>query len=150
MDDTLYFMASKTQPPLSIFKTTNPKSGKWEVANASFPILMIDPDLFVDDDGRLFFYYGCSNVNPIYGVELDRKTLNPIGAPMELFNSNRKVYGWERKGDYNNEGENPWIEGAWMTKRNGKYFCNMQDRAQNTKAIAMVYMFPMHRSAPLR
>jgi hypothetical protein len=92
------------------------------VANAAFPIGMTDPDLFVDDDGRLYFYYGCSNVNPIYGVELDTKTLNPIGKPVVLFNSNRKIYGWERAGDYNEKPANPWIEGAWMTKANGKYY----------------------------
>jgi xylan 1,4-beta-xylosidase len=122
MNDTLYFMASKTSPPLSIYKTADPKSGKWKIATSTFPIAMIDPDLFVDDDGRLFFYYGCSNVNPIYGVELDPKTFNPKGAPTALFNSKKQVYGWERKGDYNNQGENPWIEGAWMTKDNGKYY----------------------------
>ena len=122
MNDTLYFMASKNAPPLTIYKTADPKSGKWQIANAAFPIGMTDPDLFVDDDGRLFFYYGCSNVNPIYGVELDAKTLNPIGKPVALFNSKKEVYGWERKGDYNNQGENPWIEGAWMTKHNGRYY----------------------------
>lgn len=121
MNDTLYFMASHNAP-LTIYKTANPKSGKWQIANAAFPIGMTDPDLFVDDDGRLFLYYGCSNVNPIYGVELDAKTLNPIGKPVSLFNSNKEMYGWERKGDYNNAGENPWIEGAWMTKRNGQYY----------------------------
>src|SRR5687767_2245250 len=47
MNDTLFFMASKTQPPLAIYKTTDPKSGKWQVANPAFPITMIDPDLFV-------------------------------------------------------------------------------------------------------
>jgi xylan 1,4-beta-xylosidase len=122
MNDALYFMASKNAPPLTIYKTANPKSGKWQIANAAFPIGMTDPDLFVDDNGRLFFYYGCSNINPIYGVELDAKTLNPIEKPVALFNSKKEIYGWERKGDYNNEGENPWIEGAWMTKRNGKYY----------------------------
>jgi hypothetical protein len=121
MHDTLYFMVSHGSP-LTIYKTADPKSGKWEVANAAFPIGMTDPDLFVDDDGRLYFYYGCSNVNPIYGVELDTKTLNPIGKPAELFNSDKKNYGWERKGDYNDQEENPWIEGAWMTKHNGKYY----------------------------
>jgi len=120
MNDTLYFMASGDAPV--IYKTSNPKSGKWQIANSSFPIGMIDPDLFVDDDGRLYFYYGCSNVNPIYGVELDTKTLNPIGEPVVLFNSNRNVNGWERSGDYNNEPANPWIEGAWMTKHNGRYY----------------------------
>ena len=121
MKDTLYFMASK-DAPISIYKTANPKSGKWKVANSNFPIGMTDPDLFVDDDGRLYFYYGCSDRNPIYGVELDTKTLNPIGKSVELFNSNRKTYGWERKGDYNDKEGNPWIEGSWMTKHDGKYY----------------------------
>lgn len=121
MNDTLYFMASKGAP-LSIFKTVDPKSGRWEVVNSAFPIGMTDPDLFVDDDRRLFFYYGCSNVNPIYGVELDTKTLNPIGNSFELFNSNKNIYGWERSGDYNDKPARPWIEGAWMTKHDGKYY----------------------------
>jgi len=122
MNDTLYFMASKNNPPLTIYKTADPKSGRWSVANAAFPIGMTDPDLFVDDDGRLYFYYGCSNVNPIYGVELDTITLNPVGIPLALFNSNKKMNGWERAGDYNEKPANPWIEGAWMTKYGGKYY----------------------------
>jgi len=121
MNDTLYFMASGSSP-VTIYKTTDPKSGNWEVANAAFPVGMVDPDWFVDDDGRLYFYYGCSNVNPIYGVELDTKTLNPVGKPVELFNSNKAAFGWERTGDYNDLEDRPWIEGAWMTKINGKYY----------------------------
>jgi len=121
MNDTLYFMASHGAP-LTIYKTADPKSGKWQIASSSFPIGMIDPDLFVDDDGRLFFYYGCSNINPIYAVELDTKTLNPLGKPIALFNSNKKNYGWERSGDYNDLADNPWIEGSWMTKYKGKYY----------------------------
>jgi hypothetical protein len=121
MNDTLYFMASHGAP-LTIYKTADPKSGKWQIANSSFPIGMIDPDLFVDDDGRLFFYYGCSNINPIYAVELDTKTLDPLGKPIALFNSNKKNHGWERSGDYNNLEDNPWMEGSWMTKHNGKYY----------------------------
>jgi xylan 1,4-beta-xylosidase len=120
MNDTVFFIASAEKPV--IYKTGDPKSGKWQIANPAFPIGMIDPCLFYDDDGRLFFYYGCSNVNPIYGVELDPKTLNPIGKPKELFNSNKKDYGWERPGDYNDRPANPWIEGSWMTKYNGKYY----------------------------
>lgn len=121
ISDTLYFMASG-KSPITIYKTSNPKTGKWEVANSAFPIGMIDPDLFLDDDGRLYFYYGCSNKEPIYGVELDSRSLNPKGTPVECFNSNKEDYGWEQKGDYNNQPENPWIEGAWMTKYNGKYY----------------------------
>ena len=121
MKDTFYFMAS-AGAPVKIYKTADPKSGKWQVANAAFPIGMIDPDLYVDDDGRLYFYYGCSNVNPLYAVELDTKTLNPIGKPIELFNSKKDVHGWERRGDYHTVEGNPWVEGSWMTKRNGKYY----------------------------
>lgn len=121
INDTLYFMASSDHPV--IYKTPDPKSGKWQVVNPAFPVGMIDPDLFVDDDGRLYFYYGCSNVNPIYAVELDTKTFNPIGKPKELINSHRDKYGWERSGDYNEDkSTNPWIEGSWMTKHNGKYY----------------------------
>ena len=121
MKDTLYFMASG-KSPVSIYKTANPKSGKWQLANAAFPIGMTDPDLFLDENGRLYFYYGCSNLSPIYGVELDTKTLNPIGTPLECFNSNSKINGWERGGNYNTSEERPWIEGAWMTKHLEKYY----------------------------
>jgi hypothetical protein len=133
--DTLYFMASGGAPR-TIFKTSNPKTGKWEVANAAFPIGMTDPDLFLDDDGRLYFYYGCSNVNPLYAVELDSKTLNPIGKPVETFNSHKEDYGWERKGDYNNLPENPWIEGSWMTKHNGKYYLQYAGPGTEFKSYA--------------
>jgi xylan 1,4-beta-xylosidase len=120
MNDTVYFMASADKPV--IYKTADPRTGKWQIANPAFPIGMIDPDLFLDDDGRLYFYYGCSNVNPLYGVELDTKTLNPIGTPKVLFNSHSDTYGWERSGDYNEKPNRPWIEGSWMTKHNGKYY----------------------------
>jgi hypothetical protein len=121
MRDTLYFMASKSAP-ITIYKTANPKSGKWQIANSSFPIGMTDPDLFVDDDGRMYFYYGCSDINPLYAIELDTKMLNPIGKPVEVFNSDKNNLGWERPGDYNNKDVRPWIEGSWMTKHDGKYY----------------------------
>ena len=43
MNGELYFMASKNDPPLTIYKTADPKSGKWQVVNAAFPIGMTDP-----------------------------------------------------------------------------------------------------------
>jgi xylan 1,4-beta-xylosidase len=119
--DTLYFMASGSAP-VSIFKTSEPKSGKWKIANAAFPIGMTDPDLFLDDDGRLYFYYGCSDNAPIHAVELDLVTLNPKSKPVDCFNSNSDKYGWEQTGDNNNKTDRPWIEGSWMTKHNGKYY----------------------------
>jgi len=120
MNDTLYFMASSSNP--SIYKTGNPESGKWEIARANFPIGMTDPCLFFDSDKRLYFFYGCSDINPIYGIELNPKTFDTIGHPIALLNSDRNNYGWERKGDYNQLEGNPWIEGAWVTKHDGKYY----------------------------
>ncbi|UAY51535.1 family 43 glycosylhydrolase [Ferruginibacter albus] len=120
--DTVYFMASSGKDGSKIYKTADPASGKWQIANNNFPIGLIDPCLFLDDDGRLYLYYGCSNINPIYGIELDRKTLMPIGKPTECFNSHKEEYGWERSGDYNEKPDAPWIEGSWMTKHNGRYY----------------------------
>jgi xylan 1,4-beta-xylosidase len=121
MRDSLFFMAS-ANAPVKIYKTAKPKTGKWEIAKADFPIGMIDPDLFLDDNGRLFFYYGCSNSKPLYAVELDPISFNPIGNSIECFNSNKADYGWEQSGDYNNQPEDPWLEGSWMTKYNDKYY----------------------------
>src|SRR5919199_2747310 len=45
----------------------------------------IDPMLFSDDDGRLFYYWGCTPAEGIFGVELDAD--NPprvIGKPVKL------------------------------------------------------------------
>lgn len=121
MDDTVYFMASTGSEGSKIYKTTDPKKGEWQIANAHFPISLTDPALFFDD-GHLYLYYGCSNVNPIYAVELNKQTLMPIGEPVACFNSNKNNYGWERPGDYNDKNDAPWIEGSWMTKHNGKYY----------------------------
>ena len=121
MKDTLYFMASGAAP-VKIYKSSDPGSGKWQIATSTFPIGMTDPDLFLDEDGRLYFYYGCSNEKPIYGIELDVKSFQPKGTPVVCFNSNKAENGWEQKGDYNNLPERPWIEGAWMTKHEGKYY----------------------------
>lgn len=118
MDDAVYFMALDRR----FYKTTNPLDGHWQAVGDSLIVSAEDPDLFLDDDGRLFLYHGLSNVNPIYGVELDTKSLMPIGPMKELFNSNNVLFGWERRGDYNTADVRPYIEGAWMTKHNGKYY----------------------------
>lgn len=124
IDSAIYFMASNTTGNgCPIYKSTDPKSGKWEVACADFPFQVTDPDLFLDDDHRLYFYWGCSDQNPLYGVELNAETFMPIGDPVTLISQNKQELGWEVPGDYNNNTEAlPWLEGAWMTKYNGKYY----------------------------
>jgi hypothetical protein len=120
IDDEIYFLTSGSK---QIFKTKDPKSGKWEIAKDGFQIDETDPALFLDDDGRLYYYGGCSNANPILGAEIDRKTLDVIGDKVKLIGGNREKYGWEVRGDYGTAyEESPWIEGAWMNKYNGKYY----------------------------
>lgn len=121
IDDTIYFLASGGG--CNIYKTADPKTGKWEIAKENFSIGATDPNLFLDDK-RLYFYWGCSDIEPIYGIELDYKNgFEPIGERQSLISSKREKYGWEVPGDYNTMADNaPWIEGAWMNKYNGKYY----------------------------
>mgnify|MGYP000343938544 CR=1 FL=1 len=60
-------------------------------AEVSAPFAFWDPDLFCDDDGRVYFYWGCSNTTPIYGVEMDLDTMTPIGEKQELIFGNETV-----------------------------------------------------------
>ena len=123
LKDTLYFLASSRQKS-TMYKTDDPRSGKWSVAKESLDIPVWDPAFFLDDDKRLYLYWGCSNETPIYGIELNYEdNFSFIGAPEELIFANPQQYGWEVPGDYNTMREvNPWIEGAWMNKFDGKYY----------------------------
>jgi beta-xylosidase len=103
--------------------STNPRANEWKEAVDSFEIGGWDPDFFADDNGKLYMYNGSSNQYPLYGVELNRKTWQPIGARREMTLLNPDRFGWQRFGEYNdNIFLEPFIEGAWMTKHNGKYY----------------------------
>jgi len=77
-----------------------------------------DPDLFLSDEGRLFFYQGCST-GSTDAVELDINTLKPIGKPVQGASPDPEHRGWETH--YGHESA-PWIEGSWMTEHNGTYY----------------------------
>lgn len=123
LNDTLYFMAS-LQERNSIYKTTDPASGEWDLAVEQIDMPAWDPAFFLDDDGRLYLYWGCSDSNPLYGVEIDyRNNFAFVGHPKEIKYPNPEEFGWEVPGDYNTIlKQSPWIEGAWMNKINGKYY----------------------------
>lgn len=121
--DTLLVFGSTYSTNFPVWMSTNPKANEWSEAKDAFTIGGWDPDFFLDDDGKLYMYNGSSNAYPIYGVEVDRKTFNPVSARKELLLLNDDRYGWQRFGEYSdNTFLNPFIEGAWMTKHNGKYF----------------------------
>jgi xylan 1,4-beta-xylosidase len=122
-DGAMYYAADG-----ALFRTEDPKSGKWE--SLGRPFSGGDPALFVDDDGRVFLYYGLSYNGAISGRELDPKNgFRPLGQPFDCYRANSAEHGWERRGEDNlgvmSRGrlqDGPWFEGAWMTKHAGTYY----------------------------
>ena len=168
LGEWMYFCASRRFTPCDFYRTKDPESGDFERFEGTFDFW--DPNLFPDDDGRLYFYWGCSNVTPICGVELDPETMKPLTEPVALIHGRKAEHGFERFGEnhrYSSEGsavaqmlrenaakqlgcrpeditdlepiiaslpgdyqamaraalsDDPYIEGAWMTKHDGRYY----------------------------
>lgn len=131
----IVFCASKRGEKCSIYSSKNPVEESFE--KVSTPLEFWDPDIFQDDDGRVYLYWGCTTKEPIWGIELDAITMMPIGKKVAIVGENEKEHGWERVGENNklqppkNFGERlvrfalgtkPCIEGAFMTKYKGKYY----------------------------
>lgn len=157
--DYVYFSASKRGEVCNFYRTKDVENGPYEEIKGTFDFW--DPNLFQDDDGKVYFYWGCSNMTPIWGVELDPETMKPLTERIELVHGRPKELGYERLGEDHCkpviEGEelekafegflqgfgkenyekasaddkaffksmlsnNPFIEGAYMTKHEGKYY----------------------------
>jgi hypothetical protein len=135
--------------PGAIFVTTAPETGKLDVLVRQMPELPggvdkppeemkpgevppgpWDPGLLKDDDGQWYLYWGSSNVFPIYGQKIafaDGKLI--YQSPAEpLFVLHPDKHGWERFGQdhsgllANGQPTKPYVEGAWMTKHDGRYY----------------------------
>ncbi|MDE3236826.1 MAG: family 43 glycosylhydrolase [Bacteroidota bacterium] len=121
--DTMIVFGSTYTKNFTIWMSTNPKANEWKPLVDSFEIGGWDPAFFTDDDGKLYMYNGSSNKYPLYGIELNRKTLKPIGTRKEMYLLEPDRYGWQRFGEHmDNTFLDPFIEGSWMTKHNGKYY----------------------------
>ena len=121
--DTMIVFGSTYTSKFTIWMSTNPKANEWKPLVDSFEIGGWDPAFFTDDDGRLYMYNGSSNTYPVYGVELNRKTFQPIGTRMPMYLLQQWRYGWQRFGEHmDNTFLDPFMEGSWMTKHNGKYY----------------------------
>ncbi|MBR5674634.1 MAG: family 43 glycosylhydrolase [Muribaculaceae bacterium] len=121
--DTLFYTGS-TYEGLPIWYSTDPKSGRWRRAIERNTLPTWDPYVFLDDDGRLYEYYGSSNEYPLKGVEISRDDFTPISKIYDLVRLHPDRHGWERFG-MNNDDEvtlKPFTEGAFMTKHGGKYY----------------------------
>jgi len=121
--DTIMMIGS-TYKDLPVWYSTNPKEGRWKRLTETAILPHWDPDLFLDDDGRLYLYYGSSNEFPIKVAEYDRSTFRPKSIVNDLFGLKPEIHGWERFGMNNDDSVSlkPFIEGAYMTKHNNKYY----------------------------
>lgn len=133
----LYFTSSSRSKSCNIWRTKDPLSDQFEVVSSPFPFW--DPDLFFDDDGRAYLYWGCGNIEPIWCIEMDPEKMTPIGEKVAVIDQNIAQHGWERFLFPGKEPEKrsfpmniimaflnrkgyPYMEGAYMNKWNGKYY----------------------------
>lgn len=142
IDGALIISASTRGRPSPFYRTADPLSDDFEqIAPGTFAFW--DPNLFQDDDGRAYLYWGCGPRAPIRGVELDRGNYERIGDAKPLIASDTDRRGWERNGENNDPssiplamkvafGGRPFIEGAWMTKHGSRYY--LQYAAPGTEA----------------
>ena len=131
--DSVLYVCGDPSGCMSVLYTDDPKSGNWK-ATPGILFDLQDPDLFIDDDGRAYMFWGSSNVFPIRGMELDpNRRFLPKTEKKELFNLDLAKHGWERFGENHVSDTNlgGFIEGPWLTKHNGKYY--MQYAAPGTQ-----------------
>lgn len=118
----------------NVYRCLDAKKGQWEKCGELSSDRYGDANMFVDDDGRLYMYFGWSQIMPFQVVELDKTTFKEKGEPKQLFWSDIKNHGFEvrkpedviysifnGRREYGPE-ELPWIEGPYMIKHNGKYY----------------------------
>lgn len=95
--DYVYFSASRRGTICDFYRTKDILNGPFERIPGTFDFW--DPNLFLDDDGKLYFYWGCNNVTPIWGVELDPETMIPKTERKELIYGQPEKIGYERVGE---------------------------------------------------
>ena len=131
--DSVLYVCGDPSGAMSVMYSDDPKSGKWK-AEPGILFDLQDPDLFIDDDGRAYMFWGSSNVFPIRGMELDpHRRFHPKSERKELFGLDLDNHGWERFGENHTTDTDlgGFIEGPWLTKHDGKYY--MQYAAPGTE-----------------
>ena len=124
VNDTLLVVGSTHGKDFPIWMSTNPAKNEWKELVHKSEAAAWDPQIFWDKEkDEVYEYYGSSNLYPLYGVKLNRKTFQPEGEVIPVLALNDDEHGWERFGEHNdNTFLQPFTEGAFMTKYNNKYY----------------------------
>jgi xylan 1,4-beta-xylosidase len=124
VNDTLLVIGSTHTKDFPLWMSKNPETNHWKELVHKHEAGAWDPQIFWDEElDEIYMYYGSSNLYPLYGLKLNRKTFQPDGAPVPVLALNDFEHGWERFGENNdNTFLQPFTEGAFMTKYNGKYY----------------------------
>ena len=129
------FEAEKPEGPfkkLGLLDIPKPKNWNWSMD----PPGLWDPNYFSDDDGRLYFYWGCTPTSGVWGVECDAKDpLKIITKPKRLIPFEPETQPWEIA-----PGKKPrmgYLEGPWMVKKDGKYILTYAAAGTENKEYAM-------------
>ena len=100
---------------LGPFKNTGGPELGWKVP--------FDSMFYVDDDGTPYLFWPGRGRTGIYGVELDKDDLTRfVSPPTHLFSYN-PTHWFEHFGEANEYQNVSWIEGPWVFKKDGIYYC---------------------------
>lgn len=138
MKDTMYVYGSTHEKDFPVWKSGNPLKNEWKIAIDTLNIGAWDPAFLYDKEkDKLFLYWGSSNEFPLFGTELNTKTLQSDGFVKPIMSLHADTHGWECFGEYNdNVFLKPFLEGAWMTKYKNKYYFQYAAPATEFKGYA--------------
>ncbi len=130
--DSVLYVTGDPSGSMSILFTDDPKKGDWQATPSILNDLQ-DPDIFIDDDGQAYVFWGSSNVYPIRAKKLDKNhRFSESDSTYKLFGLDMQQHGWERFGENHSDTVlGGYMEGAWLTKYNKKYY--MQYAAPGTE-----------------
>ena len=116
---------------LGPFKNTGGPELGWKVP--------FDSMFYVDDDGTPYLFWPGRGRTGIYGAELDKNDLTRFVAPPTHLFSYNPTHWFEHFGERNEYQNVSWIEGPWIFKRNGLYYCVYSCSGTQWKSYAAGY-----------